>query len=183
MALDRLRKGSQRSILQLGNPDLRRVAQPVEDVHAPEIQKLVKDLLAALKASNGVGIAAPQVGEPYCLLVVASRPNLRYPYAPKMAPTVLVNPRVLAHGDEMVKGWEGCLSVPGIRAQVPRYREIEVEYCDRNGQIQRQVWCDFVARIFQHEYDHLEGRVFLDRIDSTADIVTEQEYFARFVAG
>ena len=76
----------------------------------------------------------------------------------------------------MVKGWEGCLSVPGIRGLVPRYRVIEVEYSNREGQIQRQELTDFVARIFQHEYDHLEGIVFLDRVESTQDLMTENEY-------
>lgn len=171
----------QRPILQLGSPGLRQIAQPIAAIGDPKIQQLVDDLLFTLRVANGVGIAAPQVGAACRLLVVASRPNLRYPEAPQMDPTALINPRWVAHGDERVKGWEGCLSVPGLRAQVPRYREIEVEYCDRQGRTQRQVWTGFVARIFQHEYDHLEGRMLLDRVDGPADIISESEYFAQIV--
>ena len=160
---------TERPILELGNPGLRQIARPVETVENAALQALADELLAIMRAANGVGIAAPQLGESWRLLVVASRPNLRYPQAPKMPPTVMINPRLVSHSDDMVKGWEGCLSVPGLRGKVPRYREIEVEYCDRKGHLQRQVWRDFVARIFQHEYDHLEGKIFLDRVESTAD--------------
>ena len=83
---------------------------------------------------------------------------------------------------EMVNGWEGCLSIPGIRGLVPRSQAIEVEYTDRNGKLQKQELTDFVARIFQHEYDHLDGIVFLDRLKSTGDIVTEHEYQKRIVS-
>jgi peptide deformylase len=82
----------------------------------------------------------------------------------------------------VVKGWEGCLSVPGIRGLVPRYRAIEVDYTGRDGQLHRQELTDFVARIFQHEYDHLEGIVFLDRVESTQDLMTEQEYQQQVVS-
>ncbi|RMF66541.1 MAG: hypothetical protein D6742_09795 [Cyanobacteria bacterium J069] len=91
-------------------------------------------------------------------------------------PLPMINPTIISHLDETEKGWEGCLSVPGIRGQVPRYREIEVEYGDRHGNIHRQVFTDFVARIVQHEADHLNGIVFVDRVETTRDLVTEQEY-------
>lgn len=91
----------------------------------------------------------------------------------------MINPRLLAHSTEVVKGWEGCLSIPGIRGLVPRYQAIEVEYTDRDGNLQKQELTDFVARIFQHEHDHLDGVVFLDRLESTQDIITEQEYQKR----
>jgi peptide deformylase len=93
-----------------------------------------------------------------------------------MEPTAAIEPRIVAHGDEIVKDWEGCLSIPGLRGLVPRYRTIEVEYTTRDGRIQTQILTDFVARIFQHELDHLNGLVFLDRIESTQDLYTEQEY-------
>jgi|SRR5579883_2372315 peptide deformylase len=163
-------------VIQLGNPTLRRKASFVEDIHNERIQKLIDDLMATVAQANGVGIAAPQVAESERLFIVASRPNPRYPNAPEMEPTAMINPKILANSTEVVKGWEGCLSIPGIRSLVPRYQAIEVEYFDRNGKLQKQEFTDFVARIFQHEYDHLDGIVFLDRIESSLDIITEQEY-------
>ena len=164
------------SIIQLGNPILRQKAEFVEDIHSENIQKLIDDLLATVKDANGVGIAAPQVASSSRVFIVASRPNLRYPKAPLMQPTAMINPRIINCSNQLVKGWEGCLSIPGIRGLVPRYRTIEVEYTDRYGNSRSQQLTDFVARIFQHEYDHFEGLVFLDKVESTLDIVTEQEY-------
>ena len=168
-------------IIQLGDPILRHTAQLVDNIRDERIQKLIDDLIATVEQANGVGIAAPQVAESDRLFIVASRPNSRYPKAPLMEPTAMINPKILAHSTEVVKGWEGCLSIPGIRGSVPRYQGIEVEYTDRDGKLQKQELNDFVARIFQHEYDHLDGIVFLDRLDSTQDIITEQEYQKQFV--
>jgi peptide deformylase len=98
-----------------------------------------------------------------------------------MEPTAMINPRIIAHSTEMVKGWEGCLSIPGIRGLVPRYQAVEVEYISQDGQLHRQELTDFVARIFQHEYDHLDGIVFLDRVEGIQDMMTEQEYQQRIV--
>lgn len=167
-------------IIQLGDPVLRAKAQSVENIQAQRIQKLIDDLIITVKQANGVGIAAPQVQVSDRLFIIASRPNPRYPNAPEMEPTAMINPTILAQADT-VKGWEGCLSIPGIRGLVPRYQAIEVEYTDRNGKVQKQELTDFVARVFQHEYDHLDGIVFLDRLESTQDIVTEQEYQKRIV--
>jgi peptide deformylase len=167
------------SIIELGNPILRHIAQPILDVRDQKIQTLIDDLLWTVARSQGVGIAAPQVAQSYQLMIVASRPNLRYPTAPEMPPTPLINPKILAHSTEVVKGWEGCLSVPGIRGQVPRYQAIEVEYLDRTGKQQTVEMTDFIARIFQHEFDHFNGLVFLDRVEDTQDLVTEKEYQQR----
>ncbi|MBE9076747.1 peptide deformylase [Romeria aff. gracilis LEGE 07310] len=172
---------TERSIIQLGDPQLRSHAQPVADFADPRIQLLIDDLIETAQAANGVGIAAPQVGESLRLFIVASRPNLRYPHAPSMAPTAMLNPQIIAHSDEAIEAWEGCLSVPDRRGQVRRYREIEVTYQDRWGKPQRQVLTDFVARIFQHEYDHLEGRVFVDRVEDPQTLLSEADYFAQAV--
>jgi len=102
-------------ISQLGNPVLRQIAQPVVDVRDRQIQSLIDDLLKQLKDAKGVGIAAPQVGRSIRLLIVASHPNPRYPNAPKMEPTTMINPRILSQSEAKTKDWEGCLSVPGIR--------------------------------------------------------------------
>jgi peptide deformylase len=163
-------------VIQLGNPVLRRKSQFVENIPDERLQKLIDDLIATVAVANGVGIAAPQVAESYRLFIVASRPNSRYPNAPEMEPTAMINPQIIAHSTEVEKGWEGCLSVPGIRGLVPRYQAIEIAYTDRNGNLQKQQLTDFVARIFQHEYDHLDGIVFVDRVESTLDLITEQEY-------
>lgn len=168
-------------IAQLGNPILRQQAQLVDDVQDQRVQELIDALIVTAKASSGVGIAAPQVSKSERLFIVASRPNPRYPHAPLMEPTAMINPQIIAHSTEIVKGWEGCLSIPGIRGLVPRYQAIEVEYTTRNGKVNRQELTDFVARIFQHEYDHLDGIVFLDRVESTQEMMTEQEYQQRIV--
>ncbi len=166
-------------IAQLGNPILRQQAQSVDNLSDQKLQHLIDKLITTVVAKSGVGIAAPQVSQSYRLFIVASRPNLRYPHAPVMEATAMLNPRIIAHSTKMVKDWEGCLSIPGIRGLVPRYQSVEVEYTGRDGQLQQQELTDFVARIFQHEYDHLDGIVFLDRVESTQEIITEQEYLKR----
>lgn len=163
-------------IIKLGNPILRQKAAAVENVQDEKIQNLIDELITSVAQANGVGIAAPQIGATTRLFIVASRPNARYPHAPEMQPTAMINPRIIAHSSEVVKGWEGCLSVPGIRGLVPRYQTIEVEYTDRSGNFQKQELTDFIARIFQHEYDHLEGLVFLDRVENNHDLISEEEY-------
>ncbi len=163
-------------IIQLGHPILRSQAQNVDNIHSSQVQSLIDNLLATVIASNGVGIAAPQVASRDRLFIVASRPNPRYPNAPEMEPTAMINPQILANSSQLVTGWEGCLSIPGIRGLVPRYQAIEVEYSDRTGKLHKQELTDFVARIFQHELDHLDGIVFVDRLQSTQDLITEQEY-------
>lgn len=163
-------------IFQLGSPIIRRVAKKVTDIKAPEIQTLIDDMIQTCLDSKGVGIAAPQIGHSLAIMIMASYPNARYPYAPKMEPTALINPKVLAYSEEQVKDWEGCLSLPGIRALVPRHTHIEVMYLDREGKEQSIVFRDFLARLFQHEYDHLIGKVFIDRVESTHDIIMEKEY-------
>ncbi len=168
-------------IAQLGNPVLRQTAKPIENIRDEQIQLLIDQLLATVEQQNGVGIAAPQLGQSYRLLIIASHPSARYPHAPMMEPTPMINPRVKDHSNEMVKDWEGCLSIPGIRGFVARYQEIELEYLDRLGNYRQQILSGFIARIFQHEYDHLEGKVFLDRIVDMQEIMTESEYQKQIV--
>ena len=163
-------------VAQLGNEILRYKAQPINNIWDENLQQIIDNLITTVIETNGVGIAAPQVSISDRLFIVASRPNLRYPNAPKMEPTAMINPRLISHSEDKVKGWEGCLSVPGIRGLVPRYRVINVEYTNREGKLERQELRDFVARIFQHEYDHLEGLVFLDRVENSTDLMTEDEY-------
>ncbi len=170
-----------REIVQLGNPILRASAQPVSNGYLDLLPQLIEELMATLKPGHGVGIAAPQIAEPYRVFILASRPTLRYPHAPKMEARAIIDPQIVAYSEQRVKDWEGCLSVPGIRGLVPRHQAIKVEYKDQNGKLHHQEFTDFVARIFQHEYDHLEGMVFLDRVESMQDIITEQEYQKQFL--
>ncbi|KFL33213.1 MULTISPECIES: peptide deformylase [unclassified Sulfurospirillum] len=165
-----------REIYQLGSDVIRSVAAKVEDVHDVEIQTLIDDMIFTCKASKGVGIAAPQVNCAQAIVIIASEPSERYPNAPTMEPTALINPKILSHSHKIIKDWEGCLSLPGIRAQVPRYSEVEVLYTDRDGEEHTVIYSDFVARVFQHEFDHLMGKVFIDRVESTYDVVMEKEY-------
>lgn len=163
-------------IAQLGNPVLRAVAHPITNLQDQQLHELIADLLVTVHHTHGVGIAAPQVSHSQRVFIVASHPNPRYPQAPQMEPTAMINPCILNHSSTTSKGWEGCLSIPGIRGLVPRYDTIEVEYLNLEGEPCRQEFSGFVARIFQHELDHLNGLVFLDRVESTQELVTEQEY-------
>ena len=165
-----------RQIAQLGHPVLRTLAAQVELPASDGFRSLIDDMLATLREAEGVGIAAPQVYEPVSLFIVASRPNPRYPDAPWMEPEVVINPEIMDRSDELVKGWEGCLSIPGIRGEVPRHRQIRARYQTIEGERIEREFTGFVARIFQHEDDHLHGIVFLDRLESTRDLVTEREY-------
>jgi peptide deformylase len=165
------------SVYQLGDPTLRKIAEPITNVEDNEIQQLIDEMLTTLQESKGVGLAAPQIGRSLQLVIIASRTNDRYPNAPQMEATAMINPQIISHSAEIEKDWEGCLSVPMIRGLVPRYREIQVEYTDRQGDRQTTKLTDFVARIFQHEYDHLQGKVFLDRVETNLDLVSEPEYY------
>jgi peptide deformylase len=169
-------------ITQLGNPTLRQLAQPVNNSQDPSVQALIDRMLEMMEQAGGVGIAAPQVGVSIQLVIVASRPTPRYPDAPEMIPTPMLNPRLIKHSQDVEKGWEGCLSVPGIRGLVPRYSSVMIAYLDRSGQPQEQALDGFVARIFQHEYDHLQGVVFIDRVEQTTELMSEQEYQRQIVA-
>ena len=163
-------------IAELGNPILREKAKEVENIGDSEIQKLIEDMLLTVDKVNGVGLAAPQVNKSLRIFVMSSHPNPRYPNAPQMEPKKIINPRITSKSEEIKKDWEGCLSIPGIKGFVPRHREIEVRYLDGNGKEKTETIGYFLARIFQHELDHLDGIVFLDRLKSSRDIITDREY-------
>lgn len=165
-----------RQIAQLGNPVLREPVRPVTDPRDPAIHALIDDMLATVADVDGVGIAAPQVYEPLALFIVASRPNPRYPHAPEMKPTAMLNPELLWASNETEPGWEGCLSIPGIRGLVRRHRRVRVRYLTRSGDIREEEYEGFLARVFQHEFDHINGLVFLDRVVDSRQLATEKEY-------
>lgn len=165
-----------RQIAQLGQPLLRQVARKIADPRDTVIQALIEDMLVTMADAEGVGIAAPQVYQPLALFIVASRPNALYPHAPLTEPTVMINAEIIWSSDDREKGWEGCLSIPGLRGLVPRHRRIGVRYLDRQGNVREEEFADFPARVFQHEFDHIQGIVFIDRIETTLDLVTHKEY-------
>lgn len=163
-------------IAQLGDSVLRQQAKKTQDVDSTSINTIVEKMLDILFESNGVGLAAPQISESVCIVIIASRSSKRYPNAPEMEPVVMFNPAFEALSKTMKKDWEGCLSIPGIRALVPRFEKIKITYLDRQGEQQEWIVDNFIARIFQHEYDHLEGLVYLDRVENNRDIISESEF-------
>ena len=169
--------GSIQEIAQLGAPVLRLQAEAVINVHCAEIHQIIEFMQATLAATQGVGIAAPQISISKQIIIIASHPTPRYPSAPLMEPTVMINPACQKLSDTLEKDWEGCLSIPGIRALVPRYKEILVSYTNQQGEFVKTRLEGFVARIFQHEFDHLHGKVYLDRVEDNREIFSECEYF------
>ncbi len=162
-----------KAIALLGEPILRKVANLITPDTIDKATQTANDLLVSLEGTNGVGLAAPQIFESLRMIVVASKPTKRYPSAPQMAPIVMINPHFTPLNDAVEKAWEGCLSIPGIRGNVPRYQHIGINYVDLSGQRIEMELNGFVARIFQHEYDHLDGLVYLDRIENNRDIISE----------
>jgi peptide deformylase len=153
-----------REILKMGDPRLLRVAAPVTEFDSPALLALVEDMFDTMRAANGAGLAAPQIGEDLQLVIFGFDHNERYPQAPAVPLTVLLNPVIEPLGDESVDGWEGCLSVPGLRGVVPRHARIRYSGVDATGQpISREV-DGFHARVVQHECDHLIGRLYPTRM-------------------
>jgi peptide deformylase len=163
-------------ILLLGNPELRKKAERIKNIDDRNIQNLINDMLTKVIEANGMGLAATQLGKHKQMFIMASHPNERYPYAPSMEPTAILNPEILATSVQTEKGWEGCLSVPGLRGLVSRFTGIEVRYQTAQGETIECRFEGFLARIFQHEYDHLQGKVFVDRVASSEDLMVEAEW-------
>ncbi len=153
-----------REILKMGDPRLLRVAQPVQAFDTPELHALVADLFDTMEAANGAGLAAPQIGVDLQLVIFGFTNNERYPDAPPVPRTVLINPVITPLDDQMAEGWEGCLSVPGLRGVVPRHSRIRYTGFDPLGlPIEREAE-GFHARVVQHECDHLIGRLYPTRM-------------------
>lgn len=163
-------------IAQLGAPMIRKQAMEVTDIHNLKLQTFIDDLLVTVEDEGGMGIAAPQVSVSQRIIILSPKPNARYPYAPHMEPTAMINPEITWASTEKEKDWEGCLTVPGIRGLVPRHGAIRVRYHTRKNVLIETEYEGFLARVFQHEVDHLDGIVFLDRVESSQDLVTEKEW-------
>ena len=153
-----------RELLKMGDPRLLRVAPPVTAFDTPELHALIADMFDTMAAANGAGLAAPQIGVDLQLVIFGFQKNERYPEAPPVPMTVLINPVITPLADEVVDGWEGCLSVPGLRGVVPRFSRIRYTGFDAAGTpIEREAE-GFHARVVQHECDHLIGRLYPTRM-------------------
>jgi len=163
-----------RAILVLGDPRLREVAAPVDagELAAPETQDLIDSLIATMRAAGGAGLAATQLGVGLRICVIEVDHNPRYPYKPPIPLTVLVNPIVTPLGGERFENNEGCLSVPGLRGNVARWTEVRVRASDRYGEPLDYEVRGLSAGTFQHECDHLDGVVFLDRMTDPTSLAT-----------
>jgi peptide deformylase len=153
-----------REILKMGDPRLLRIAEPVREFGTPELEALIADMFETMHAVDGAGLAAPQIGINLQLVIYGFRENQRYPDAPPVPETVLINPVLRPIGDEMEEGFEGCLSVPGLRGSVPRYTRLHYEGLDQHGKPINREAEGFHARVVQHEVDHLLGILYPMRI-------------------
>ncbi len=153
-----------RPVLRMGNPRLLEVARPVESCPSADLDTLVGDLLDTMRHLEGAGLAAPQIGVSLRVVVFEVKSNPRYPEAAPIPLTVLVNPVITPLADEMVEDWEGCLSVPGLRGLVPRYRHVRYTGTDPQGQAIDRTVSGFHARVVQHECDHLDGVLYPRRM-------------------
>lgn len=170
-------------IAKLGNPILRKVAEPVtqEAYQDPSFQLFLDDMIDTMQEMDGVGLAAPQVYQSKQILVIYSNENPRYPSATDLPLLVLLNPRLTILSDEMVDGWESCLSVKDLRGMVSRYRRVHVSGFDRHMAPVEFEAEGFLSVVLQHEIDHLYGKVFLDRMAdfSTLTHLDEFEHYWR----
>jgi len=161
-------------VVPIGEPVLRAVAQPVTDdeLATPGFQRFLDDLVDTMRAAHGAGLAAPQVGISRRVFCVEVHANPRYPYKPELDLRVLVNPEVRPLTNETFPSYEGCLSVPDLRGLLSRHCEIEVSYTDREGNGVVEQVRGLSAGTFQHEQDHLDGILFVDRVEDTRTLTT-----------
>jgi peptide deformylase len=170
---------SVREITTIGDPVLRERARELTlgELRSPEVQSLIDDMIETKRAAHGAGLAANQVGEAVRVMVVeVERGNPRYPYKPPIPLTVAINPVLEPLDDEIVEINEGCLSVPDLRGEVPRHVSARVSYLDRGGGEQRRIVRGLTAGTFQHEVDHLDGILFVDRVSDLATLATWEQF-------
>ena len=168
-------------VTRLGHPVLRIVTENValRELESTAMQKFIDDMIETMKEYDGVGLAADQVHESKQVAVLEVADNPRYPHKPRVPLTVLVNPTITPLSEDMEEDWEGCLSIPDLRGMVPRYKSVRVQALDRQGKEIDFVANDFHARVIQHEVDHLNGKVYLDRMRDFSTLTFLQE-FARY---
>lgn len=170
-----------RKIAQLGHPVLRQTARELsrEELLSPATQQFIDDLIETMRDANGAGLAAIQVYEPVQICVIEVKDNPRYPYKPNIPLTVLVNPVLTPLSNTLFENFEGCLSVPNLRGRVRRYAEVRVQAWDRSGKDVDMIVRGLSAGTYQHEVDHLNGIVFVDRVFDPKTFCT-WEHFDRY---
>ena len=166
-----------RPVLRMGDPRLLQKAAAVEDFGTPELEQLLADMRETMASLSGAGLAAPQIGVPLRLVIFGVKANPRYPKAEEVPDTVLINPTLAPLSDEIEEDWEGCLSVPGMRGWVPRWRSLRYSgYDERGRRFERNVE-GFHARVVQHECDHLDGILYPMRIRDLSKFGFIEELF------
>jgi peptide deformylase len=165
-------------IAHIGNPVLRERSRelPREELALPATQTFIDDLVETMRAANGAGIAAPQVEHPIRVCVVHVQKNKRYPYMPDIPLTIMVNPVLTPSTSDTFENYEGCLSVPNLRGVVERFTRVELSYLDRRGVETKQTLRGLSAGVFQHECDHLDGKLFVDRVRDTTSLTTWADF-------
>lgn len=166
-----------RSVLRMGDPFLHQKAEPVTTFDTPELHALLQDMRDTMAALSGAGLAAPQIGVGLQVVIFGVSANPRYPNAELVPDTVLINPVLTPLGDEMVEGWEGCLSIPGMRGLVPRYKQLRYQGFDALGGVMDRTVNGFHARVVQHECDHLQGVLYPMRIRDMSQFGFVEELF------
>ena len=165
-------------VARLGHPVIRQKAQAVtpREISSAPFQDLIEDMIETMREYEGVGLAAPQVHISKQIAVIEVKLNRRYPQAPKIPLTILINPVLSQCSQKMESGWEGCLSIPDLRGIVPRHESLICEALDRTGNAVRFEARDFFARVIQHEWDHLQGKVYLDRMNEMTSLCHLAEF-------
>jgi len=166
-----------RPVLRMGDPRLLRVSQSVDAFDTPELHELVRDMEETMRALSGAGLAAPQISVGLQVVIFGVEFNARYPEAEPVPYTVLVNPELEPVGEDMQEGWEGCLSVPGMRGLVPRYKRLRYRGFDHYGKPIDRIVSDFHARVVQHEVDHLMGILYPMRVRDMRSFGFTRELF------
>ncbi|MFQ5487082.1 MAG: peptide deformylase [Gammaproteobacteria bacterium] len=167
-----------REVLKMGNPVLLQVAEPVSDFNTAELDQLVADMFDTMAALEGAGLAGPQIGVSRRIVIFGVEANPRYPEVEPVPTTVLINPLIEVLDQTLEEDWEGCLSVPGLRGLVPRYRRIRYTGFDQQGQAIERSAAGFHARVVQHECDHLDGILYPQRIRDLRQLGFESELLA-----
>lgn len=158
-----------RQVLKMGDPLLLNIAEPVHDFKSQTLKVLIEDMQDTMHALNGAGLAAPQIGVSLRVVIFGVEKTPRYPDAEEVPYTILINPKLTFLGDEMEEGWEGCLSVPGMRGLVPRFKKLRYQGFDLNHNPIDRTVSDFHARVVQHECDHLDGVLYPMRIEDLSN--------------
>jgi len=172
-------------IAHVGHPVLRQRAREVDrdELRTPAVQQFIDDLVETMRDASGAGLAAIQVYNPIRICAIEVADNPRYPYKPNVPLTILVNPVLTPLSDERFDNFEGCLSVPDLRGVVPRFAELRVQAWDRHGEPIDHEVRGITAGTFQHEVDHLDGALFLDRVVDTSSLCTWKEFSRHHEAG